>query len=198
MADMRQLTVHIRGTSPLMMHNIEAANPTSDHARKLKAIHAKKKRKGVDVDEVMEEYILAEWDAGIYHDPAVGPYIGGHMLAACVQEGARLSKGGKEVDRAVSFPSRTPLMYEGPRDLATLRASEKFRDCRMVRVGQAMVLRTRPVFPAWELKFTLAFNAAGTSAENLIKYIADAGSFCGLGTGRAKLGCGRFEIVSAS
>jgi len=190
---MRVLKVKITGTGPLLMHNSQLANPFNKFAQRLAELNVQKKKKGVDKLEILREMADTEWEGGLYYDDKLGPYVPAEMIRATLIGGARLTRGGKTVERAVFIPkARFKLNYKGPRKLADLRKDENFRDQRMVRVGQVMVLRTRPMFEEWSVEVEIGYNEKAIDGEIIRRYLEDAGAFEGFGDGRS-LGFGRFE-----
>ena len=188
------ISVRFVGTSPLCMHNGQLANPFNPYAQQIQALNKEKKRKGQDPLGVMREMADVEWEGGLYYDPAVGPYLPEAMVRACIQEGAKLTRGGRTVTRSVLVrPTKIPLLYAGPRTVDLLKPLPAFRDQRMVRVQTSGVLRTRPIFHEWSIEFDVHYNPEGIDAMDLAKYLLDAGQFEGLAEGRGKLGFGRFE-----
>ncbi len=198
---MKTMKICITGTTPLLMHNSRLANPFDKFAQKLSELNKDKKRKGVDKLAVLKQMADTEWKGGLYHgetDPVtsdVGPYIPSGMIHACIQQGAKISRGGRTVSRALTvLNARNTLNYTGPRTLKGMLAkSEVFMDQRIVKVGMAKVLRTRPVFHEWSFTAELAFSPEVIDQKDLLKYIEDAGAYEGLGDGRSK-GMGRFTV----
>jgi len=106
--------------------------------------------------------------------------------------GAKMTRGGASVARAVIVPAMAfPLKYDGPKELEALRADKRYWDQRMVRVGQAKVPRTRPIFTGWTADIDISFDPKGIERAAILRYMTDAGQFHGYGTGRL-LGFGRF------
>lgn len=199
---MAQLRVRLTGNTPLIMHNGRLANPFDKYTQRLSDLTKEKKRKGVDKMMMLREMAKVEWEGGLYHGEtdtvpsAIGPYIPGAMIHACICEGAKISRGGRTVTRAVVIPAeKVALQYDGPRTLDKLRDNPAYEDQRMVKIGASKVLRTRPVFPSgWSLEFDVLFNPEVIDETDLLKYIADGGNFEGLGDGRSK-GFGRFQTA---
>lgn len=155
-------------------------------------------RKKTDADEIEIQRI--EWLGSLYHDEAIGPYLPSDNIESMIVDGAKLSKGGRDVKRGVTLmEDRVPLQYEGPRDIKGLYngGNSPFIDARGVRNQASRVIRCRPIFLQWSAAFTVAFDTAMIKdAETLTGFIADAGRFCGIGDYRPKFG--RFEITKAT
>lgn len=194
---METIEVTLVGTTPLMHRNGQMANSRNPLTRQVNALYKALKRKGADTDAILDEISDLDWEGGLYYDPKLGPVLNSSMFKACIIQGAKLTRGGRNVERCVNVLGVTsPLEYEGPRDIPSLKKNPNFRDERMVKIGTSSVLRTRPLFKEWTVTFKIAFNTEGLSRDDLLRYIRDAGMFEGMGDHRGK-GCfGRFQIHS--
>lgn len=192
------VTVAIRGTAPLLMHNIRLANPLDKYARELDRLNKEKKGAGADKYEFLELMARVEWEGGLYYDKDIGPYLEQRHILASLKEGARRTRGGKVVQRGVTVSGyRFPLQYNGPRDIEGMVEAGTFIDHRAVTVGRAKVMRARPVFTEWALKFPLIYDTDAISLDDLKRYLVDAGRFAGLGDGRA-IGFGFYEVAEVA
>ena len=74
--------------------------------------------------------------------------------------------------------------------------TEDFYFQAMVRVGQATLLRTRPVFNGWACEFTVMFDASVINRESVLLAATDAGRLVGLCEWRIEKGgsFGRFRV----
>jgi hypothetical protein len=150
----------------------------------------------------MEEMAQVEWEGGLYHTETEigsfdfdGPFLPGTMVRASLVAGARMTKGGANVERGVTVPKMGfKLDFDGPRDLQGLREDKRFWDQRMVTVGRAKVPRTRPIFPEWGCIIEIAFDDGAIKEADIIRHLDDAARYHGFGDGR-KLGYGRFEAT---
>lgn len=197
--DRLTVTLELTGTTPIMMHNGQLANPLNDFAQELKRLHKEKKRKGVDEIEVLWKIAETEFRGGLYIDDENGPYLTSSHLKTVIQEGGKLVRGGKTVERGLIVTAeKMPLKYDGPRNADGLW-KEKFWQQDMVKVGQATVLRTRPVFQkGWKVEVPLMYLPTALSFSDLIRYVRDAGILCGLIEGRNKFNYGRFQITAVN
>lgn len=193
------------GTSPLLMHNIQMANPLNPFTREMKRLRDEKKKVKKDEDAellIMEQMSDVEFFGGLYLDPAdtaKGPCLPALSLRGCAIEGGRLSREGKTVERAVGCVSATDMFrveYDGPRDPKVLATLPAFRDMRMVDIQGSKVLRTRPVFNEWSVNGArLWFDATLASAERIEEFVSTAGQACGVGDARS-LRYGRFDVTN--
>jgi hypothetical protein len=195
---MNTIDVKWTGTTATFMHDEKLADELSDAAQLLARLNKEKKRKGVDKLEMSAKISRAEWEGGLYFDQRLGPYIPGNNILACIKHGARLTRGGKEVERCVQIVhQKNPLEYDGPRDIQGLWDAGTFKDRRGVKVQRAKIFRTRPAFDDWSLQFRLLYTTEGIDLDALCKYMADAGTFIGLGDARS-IGFGRFKVAVKS
>ena len=81
-------------------------------------------------------------------------------------------------------------------DLDLPMDGRRFVDRRRVKVGQNAVMRTRPIFPEWELIFTVSYDSKLINKGSLKDFVTLAGTQIGLFELRPKFG--RFEVVKVS
>lgn len=180
----------VTGTAPLLMHNIRLANPLDPIARQMKEISGKRKK--TDADH--EDLARLEFVGGLYLLDEIGPYVPGVNLEKAIVEGGRITKQGRQVERGLFVTdNEVPLLYRGPRDPEALWADPSFRSVMAVKVGQARVMRTRPVFREWALEFDAEVDEGLLSVDVLDAITRDAGSMVGIGDYRPRFG--RFTSV---
>jgi len=186
--------VTIRGTRPLVHHNGRLKDPLNEWAKKLSAA-AKKKQKS-DEDHVHVARI--EFEAGMYWDPKLGPYVPTDNLQACIIEGARKRKLGKVFEALVEVVPPVDadgykLEYTGPREVEALWNDPAFVLRKDAKVGQSSVMRTRARFPTgWRCTFEVEVLDGGATPEQLRQAIEDAGALIGIGDWTPKYG--RFVV----
>lgn len=187
---LQEMKVSIRGVSPLLMHNGQTADPTNKFSRQLKAVSGKRKK----TDEDYLEMSRIEWHAGLYVNDKGVLVIPSTILEASILEGAKKSKLGKTFKSAV-FVNDDAKLDVGVKveKAADLWGNERYRDVRGVRVGQARIMRTRPIFHDWACSFTVLFDDEQVNESEVTRAINDAGQKCGVGDFRPKFG--RFEVV---
>jgi len=182
----------IIGSQPVMMHNGRLANPLDPYTKACKRISSKTKKS----DEDYEKLSRIEWEGGLYFDER-GIFFPAENIFACLIEGGKRTRKGKEVERKVEVVEDAILQYEGmPKRFTTSdsgldKLAEKFRDMRMVRIKGTRILRTRPFFPKWSLEFTVETEL---DPDVLVEIVRDAGRYARLGDFRKRYG--RFTIDS--
>jgi hypothetical protein len=179
----------LTGTSYLIMHNVQAANPLSPFAKEMKKITSKRSK----TDEDYADLAKLEFAAGLYYIPEIGPFMPAMNIRTCLLEAARMTKSGKKIERGLVMTSvHNPLAYDGPRDLEALWAEgDRFRDMAMMRVQMSRTLRCRPMFREWATAGEGMVDTEVLDVKELVEIFDRAGVMIGLGDSR-KLGNGRF------
>jgi hypothetical protein len=124
-------------------------------------------------------------------DGGLVPCIPDFVLESCIVEGAKTAKLGKQAKASIEVNEDAILEYDGPTDAHELSKNEKFIHSALVRVGQARVCRTRPVFHEWSAVATVTFDETGMNRAEVEAAIISAGTK-GVGDWRPKHG--RFEV----
>ncbi|MDG4834845.1 hypothetical protein O7627_36875 [Solwaraspora sp. WMMD1047] len=173
------------GTSPLLMHNARLVDPMDTVVKQIRQVTGKTRK----TDDDHAEIAHLEWLGGMYYTPEVGPFVPATNLQKCLVEGARLSKGGKKIERGVIIETMTmPVEYDGPRDLQAMYADGRWVHRAPVKVGMNRVMRTRPIFPNWRLQATGMLDGTVIDVDDLRSAANVAGSMIGLGDYRPTYG----------
>lgn len=186
----QKIEARIEGVAPLMMSNIQTADPMNHWARKLKEISSKRKK----TDDDHAEMARAEFLGRLYVGDDGAPCVPGEVLEAMLVCAAKLTKAGKVAKAGIIVDGNFPLIYEGPRQPEKLVENPRFRNVTAVRVGQARVMRTRPIFHAWALEFTVHYLPSVVDARQVLGWL-DAAQIIGLMERRPRLG--RFKVEKA-
>jgi len=180
----------IEGISPLLMHNGQLANPLNPLVKQMKSLTGLRKKS----DEVHMELSRLEFRAGLYVSSDGQIEIPSEVLESCIIEGAKKSKLGKQFKSSICINDSSPLDYGANLSVDELwERNEEFADVRGVKVGQSRVMRTRPIFRDWRLRFRVDYNPELVNPEQIVLAVQDAGSQVGLCDYRPKFG--RFQIV---
>ncbi|AGA72986.1 hypothetical protein CXG50_12340 [Pseudomonas plecoglossicida] len=187
---MELLTLSIKGTSPLMMHSDKLANPLHPATKAHKELTAKRKK----TDEDHLAIARSEFIAGAYFDSASGFFIPGANFDATFLAGAKLQKLGTHWKRgALVMTDKAELKFAGPSTPESLWEDQRFVDCRGVKVGQAKIMRYRPIFLDWACQLEVAINADVLDLQEVKKAIEDSGKLIGVCEYRPRFG--RFEVA---
>lgn len=185
---LRELSCRIVGVAPLLMHSGQTADPLNKFAKALKAISGKRKK----TDEDYEEMAKIEWNAGLYVNGDGAAIIPSEVMESCLVEGAKKSKLGKQFKSAVFVECDAILEIGTKKRAIDLWGDDNYRDTRGVKVGQARVMRTRPIFKEWAFDLTVTYDDEQVNESEVQRALVDAGSNVGLCDFRPKFG--RFEV----
>jgi|SRR6185436_12816735 len=178
-------TLHITGTSPLLMNSAEA-DPDSPLFRAYTLL-GQKKGKTLDDEARLREM---EWELRIYLDEDLGPYIPGRMIKGVLCAAGGKFKKGATLNRAfITILSRIPLEYDGPRDQQGLWDGG-YRYTTMVKnagMNAGRVRRCRPMFPEWSVNVDFAFDPEEVDPDTL-SLIVERSQRYGLGDYRPEFG----------
>lgn len=184
---MDTLKVKITGTRPLLMHAATLSDPLNPLSKAHKQVSGKRKK----TDEDYEWLAKSEWRSSLYIDDT-GPYMPGVNIEAALIAGAKLQKLGTAIKRGVEILNdRCKLEYKGPRDAEALWDKGHY-DVRGVKVGQARIMRYRPIFKEWSCECSIMFDTEIMDRASVLKCMQDAGAYCGVGDYRPKFG--RFDV----
>lgn len=188
---MKKLHVELKGINTLMMHSPKTVNPLHPLAIELKKYTSKRKKTEEDLQRISE----LEWESGLYYDEMNGLHIPVECLQKTLENGAKLFKAGKDIQRYVQFTGAVATLDIGvPFDLEKMRHDMKYYDVRAVAVMRARVIRTRPRFDVWRCEFDLLFDEEHIDVSVIARAFENAGAYIGLCEARA-LGYGRFATV---
>jgi hypothetical protein len=182
--------ISIRGLTPILMHNGRLADPINPFTLALAKLTSKKSKTLADHKAIAE----SEWMGGLYTDENARPCLPGEVIESCLVEGAKKQKLGKVAKAAIVVFGDFPLEYQGPKTVEALYADGGFSKRMAVRVGQARVIRTRPMFTKWGCTFDVQWDDTMIKDEDSLIEIVHSAGLSGIGDYRPKFG--RFEVVS--
>jgi hypothetical protein len=158
-------TLHLEGTSPLLMNSGEVDRDSELYRAYF--LLGQKKRKTLEDDARLREM---EWELRLYLDAEIGPYIPGKNVKEMLRSAATKWRRGEDIKRSlVVVAYRIPLLYDGPRDQAGLWTAG-YRYTAMVSnagFGSGRVLRCRPMFENWSLDVDIAYDPEDIDADFL-------------------------------
>lgn len=198
---MEQLTLHITGQSPLLMHGPRTVNPLDDMTKEIKRYTGKRKK----TEEDHLAIARLEWEAGLYFEAGVGPYLPGVNVLKCLRDSGALTKLGTAVNRAViiseeKLPVLCASQNGGARWSKTSTVQQlwdaNLKDFRRVGNQKNSVMRCRPMFPTWAIEVGLIVETSILDREDLVSIAERAGVMIGLGDYRPRFG--RFEVEVTS
>ena len=199
---MEQIKFKLVGETALLMHNNRLANPLDRYSQEMSKKSGKRKKTIEDIWELAR----IEWEGGLYlYDGEIK--IPMRVVNKCMERGATKQKNGM-LWKSGCFIKEDycPLKYTGPNikvkmngDIPNPELDKYFKNYiyqTMVRVGQATLLRTRPMFKGWSFETTVMFDGSVINRESLIQAAKDAGHLVGLCEWRMEKGgqYGRFSV----
>ena len=184
----KSLSLKITGVSPLVLHCGQLANPLNRWSKAVKVISSKRQKTDAD----FEEMARLEWFGSLYLYNGK-PCLPGEVLEAALVNGARKNKRGKQAQAGLMCPDNYPIIYDGPTNLDELWQDENFRLVAGVKVGQARIMRTRPIFRQWACEFTVMYDPSLLNEGEIWDMVRLAGEVVGLCDWRPRFG--RFSVA---
>jgi hypothetical protein len=176
--------IHIKGTTPTIMHNSRLANPVDPVTQAIKEISGKRKKTDTDLIEMSR----LEFLGGLYLNEDHEPCWPGENIEAMLIEAAKKDKLGRAFRAGLLSNGLWPLEYVGPKNPDELWKNRNFVDVRPVRVQSSRIMRTRPIFREWQLNFEIQFLPELISKKSIVQAIEVAGFGVGLSDFRPKYG----------
>lgn len=184
-----QVKIELRGTSPLLMHNIRLADPDDEWTQEISKITSKRKKTEDDRRQIER----LEWFGGLYTAEGAGIVVPTSNIRKCFIEAAKITRQGKQLGRAVAFTDfHAPLVYNGNGNLDALYANPDFSSRLTVGIGTKRVIRVRPRFYPWTLTAEAHILTEVLDLDDLKNIVRLSGISEGLGDNRSN-GYGRFE-----
>lgn len=192
-----QIQVILTGDSLMLMHADTLANPLHPASKAKKALTSKGVRK---TDDDIAAISRIEWEHAMYFDAEAGPYLPTWNIKRSFQDGGRINKLGKHVERAFEpMVHVAPLVYDGPRTQNAMwdDKGQRFIDVRLAKVGTGRLPVCRPKFNGWSASFLADLDTSIMNLEDFSNVAARAGKMVGIGDFRARFGRYSVEIVAA-
>lgn len=189
-------SIRFEGVSPLVMHNNRCVNPLDPLKKKIAAITSKGSRRLTDAD--YKQLYRLEFQAGLYYNDQLGPFVPSKWIRATLIAGARKSKDGKQFESGLYVvDSEVPLQYEGPRDLEGLLEAGSYDDGGFMWTAvcgnqRASIMRTRPRFDEWSCEAEIETVDELITRSMIENALRAAEIQCGMGDARS-IGFGRFQ-----
>jgi hypothetical protein len=181
---MSKFSINLTGTQPLVMHNSRLVNPFDPFTKALKGLTSKRGK----TEEDLLEIARTEFQGSLYYNDDLGPVIPRKLLFANIVEGAKFDKKGRDVPRSgLAFDQpEYKLDYDGPRDRDELFGDGSSQFCLYVEVGvqSSKVMRMRPVFNDWSLRYTVELDTSILSSDQFATAVQKGGKLVGLGDWR--------------
>lgn len=188
-----QIILKAVGVKPLLLHNVELANPRSEWARRIADLRGVPSRRRTDDWYAQMEYL--QFMGALYEIPDIDVGIPAENVRRSLVGGAKATRQGTQADRAINLiVAAVPLVYEGPRSAEELWQAGKFAYTRMMRGSSGASPTTYPIFREWALTVSLDLDESVLSLRDCTAIAEKAGRAEGLGACR-KQGYGRYEAI---
>lgn len=186
------MKVSIRGVSPLLLNNGHTADPLNPYTKKMKPLQAKRKK----TDDDYEKIARLEWESSLYLDEEGMLILPSECIEAMMREAAGKSRliVRKDLDAGAWVDSDAVIKTDAPFPNLDAVYKAGYVSRKLVRVNSSRVVRTRPIFFSWSLKFEVSYLTELINKADLEKVVEVASYRIGIGDWRPKFG--RFEIVS--
>ncbi len=190
----KELKIIFKGTTSLIMHSSQTADPTNYYAKELKKISSKRSK----VDEDYEAMSKIEYEASLYRDPSVftkgpGLYMPTENITAClINAGKKIKHGRGSMKSAVTGISFIdPYGYRLRSRWKTYDEMYADRDSwfkKIVNVQGSKVVRTRVLVPEWKFTAKCELETSICDEQMLQELLTVAGRLIGLGDWRPNSG----------
>lgn len=184
---MKTLELILTGVAPLLQHNGQTTDPLNPYSRAMSEISSKRKKTEAD----HRERDRLEFLAGLYLNRDERVVVPSHVVEAALVNGAKKIKSGPQAKAGLIVEDDALLDYGAdipPTEL--LDAGYVLR--ARVKVGQSAVMRVRPFFRDWRIRFEVVFNDEVISERTILDAARHAGQSVGIGDWRPKYG--RFTV----
>lgn len=189
---MAQVRYRLEGICPLIQHNGRTTDPSDKFSILLKQISGKRKKTEADYEELSR----IEWYAGLYTNEEKKIILPAHLLQAVIIAGAKKHRCGNEAKSGCFVEGDAILEFGDNREIDSLWSDrEKYVLKSRVKVGQAAVIRTRPIFRNWSANVTVMYNEELANKNAITDWMNAAGQQVGIGDWRPQYG--RFKVSIA-
>lgn len=189
-----EIIIKAVGTKPLLLHNVDLANPLNTWARKMADLRGTPSKRRTE--KWHEEMAYANFMGAFYEIPGVdGVGVPCENLRRSIVDAAKASRRGTQVQRALMVTTAAvPLIYDGPKTPQELWDAGGWSLTRMIRGTGGASPTTYPQFPGWALRVPLELDEDVLSVRDLTELAERAGRIEGLGASR-KQGYGRYDAL---
>lgn len=189
-----QITIKAVGTKPLLLHNVDLANPLNPWSRKMTELRGTPSKRRTE--KWHEEMAYANFMGAFYDIPEIdGIGIPAENLRRSIIDAAKAQRMGTQVLRSLMVTTAAvPLIYDGPRSPQQMWGDGKWHLTRMIRGTGGASPTTYPLFRDWAVKVPFELDETLLSVRDLTEIAQRAGRIEGLGASR-KQGYGRYAAL---
>jgi hypothetical protein len=189
-----QITIKAVGTKPLLLHNVDLANPLNPWARKMADLRGTPSKRRTE--KWHEEMAYVSFMGAFYDIPDIdGPGIPSENMRRSLITAAKASRLGTQVLRSlmVTVPA-VPLIYDGPRTPQAMWDAGNWHLTRMIRGTGGASPTTYPIFRDWAVRIPFELDESLLNVRDLTEIAERAGRIEGLGASRSQ-GYGRYDAL---
>lgn len=182
------------GTTPMIMHSSQTADPTNRYAKELKKVSAKRSKTDEDYEAMAQiEYVASQYRDTDAFDNGTGLYLPTENITAClINAGKKIKHGRGSMKAAVTgIIMSDPYGYalETPwSTYAEMEQDERSWFKKIVNVQSNKVVRTRVLIPEWKFVASCELETSICDMEMLDELLGVAGRLIGLGDWRPSSG----------
>lgn len=189
-----QITIKAVGTKPLLLHNVDLANPLNPWARKMTDLRGTPSKRRTE--KWHEEMAYVSFMGAFYDIPGVdGIALPAENVRRSLIDAAKASRLGTQVQRALMVTiAAIPLIYDGPKTPQQMWDAASWHLTRMIRGTGGASPTTYPVFREWAVKVPFELDESLLNVRDLTEIAQRAGRIEGLGASR-KQGYGRYDAL---
>ena len=195
----KQVKIKVTGIQPLMLNNIQTANPLNKWTKMLKAVTGKSKKTDEDTIEIIRLQFMSSW----YFDADGNYVLPSDNLLKSFEAGAKeFKKGTKFIENVQIIEDNLILHFDGQdKSLDELYddGNGKYVDTRLCGIGTGMskskVLATRALIDKWWFTATLVYDPEQIDLADIKKAAENGGERKGVGTYRRKFGRYKVEFL---
>jgi hypothetical protein len=183
MTIIKKVQVKIKGATPLIMSNVQMADPQNPLTKEIKLITSKRNK--TDEDELLIRDL--QFRGSLYWDQVEmkGLYMPTENLRKMIFESAKKCdlKKARELISGISFENYLgyPLITEDRDNLDKLMNNKNLRYTKIVAIQKAKVVNTRSIFDRWALTFDLTIDTSILNVATAKRWFEYAGGRVGLG-----------------
>ena len=181
--DMTSIALKFRSTAPLIMHSARLSDPLDPIAIELAAYHEKAKLSPADHLAIG----AFEFSGGLWTCED-RPCVPARTIEAALHQAAHGRALAARVIKAISVIEDALLLYPGPQRVAALLNDPQFRLRQPANVDGRRRMRTRPIFPVWEITAIVHYDPALVGRDIVTDLAITAGDSIGIGAGRPRYG----------
>jgi hypothetical protein len=185
----KEIEFTVKGAAPLILHSGDLCDPLNPYAKRMKEITSKRTKTEADFQTLYD----LEWEGSLYRDEDDRPIIPGENIEAMLTQAGKKRRLGDAFKAGLLCDGEWTLDHDGPKTFDKLKADRRFRDVRKVKIKQNSVMRCRPIFSPWSLKFTIKYLPDLLNESQVVEAVKVAGQIIGLGDYRPKYG--RFVVA---